>query len=145
MVFGRGNTGKAIRASCSVPGIFNPVVINDKYYVDGGVISPLAVDVASRYGADVVIAVDISSSIESSPPAGTIETMMQAIDIIYNKIASIQIKNADVVIKPMVGYICFSDFAKRHEAIMEDEKAAVEAIPAINQIISKLKQEGRLP
>jgi NTE family protein len=98
MVFGRGNTGKAVRASCSIPGIFNPVVIGDKYYVDGGVVSPLAIDVARRYGADIVIAVDISSSVESAPPAGTIETIMQAIDIMYNKIASIQIKNADVEI-----------------------------------------------
>ena len=145
MVFGRGNTGKAVRASCSIPGVFNPVVISDKYYVDGGLANPLAIDVARRFGADVVIAVDISSSIESAPPTGTIETMMRAIDIMYGKIASLQIKNADVVIKPKVGYIGSSDFAKRNEAIMEGEKAAGEAMPAINQIISKLRQEGRLP
>ena len=144
MVFGRGNTGKSVRASCSIPGIFNPVVINDKYYVDGGLVSPLAIDVARRY-ADVVIAVDISSGLEAAPPKGTIEAMMQAIDIMYSKIASLQIKNADVVIKPKVGYIGSSDFGKRHEAIMEGEKAAEEAMPAINEIISKLKKEGRLP
>ena len=145
MVFGRGNTGKAVRASCSIPGIFQPAVISDKMYVDGGVVSPLAIDVARRYGADVVIAVDISSSLASSAPAGTIETIMHAIDIMYNKIAAIQMKNADVVIRPKVGYIGSSDFMKRHEAIMEGEKAAAEAIPAINQIIAKLRQEGRLP
>ena len=65
MVFGRGNTGKAVRASCSIPGIFKPDLIGDKMYVDGGVVSPLAIDVARRYGADVVIAVDISSSLTS--------------------------------------------------------------------------------
>jgi NTE family protein len=145
MVFGRGNTGKSVRASCSVPGIFNPVFISDKYYVDGGLVSPLAIDVARRFGADVVIAVDISSSVESAPPKGTIETMMQAIDIMYSKIAALQIKNADVVIKPKVGYIGSSDFGKRHEAIMEGEKATAEAMPVINEIISKLKKEGRLP
>ena len=63
----------------------------------------------------------------------------------YNKIASIQMKNADVVIKPKVGFIASGDFAKRNEAIMEGEKAATEAMPAINQIILKLRQEGRLP
>ena len=144
MVFGRGNTGKAVRASCSIPGIFQPAVISDKMYVDGGVVSPLAVDVARRYGADVVIAVDISSSLTSSAPAGTIETIMQAIDIMYSKMAVIQMKNADVVIKPKVGYIGTSDFSKRHEAIMEGEKAAAEAMPAINHILTKLRQEGRL-
>jgi NTE family protein len=114
-------------------------------YVDGGVVSPLAVDVARRYGADVVIAIDISSNLASSPPSGTLETIMQAIDIMYGKIAAIQIKNADVVIKPKVGHIGSSDFTKRHEAILEGEKAATEAIPAINQILAKLRQEGKLP
>ncbi len=130
MAFGRGNTGKAVRASCSIPGIFQPPIISNNMYVDGGVVSPLAIDVARRYGADIVIAVDISSSLPSSAPSGTIETIMQAIDIMYSKIAAVQIKNADVVIRPKVGYIGSSDFSKRHEAIMEGEKAA---------------QEGRLP
>ncbi len=127
------------------PGIFNPVMIGDKAYVDGGVVSPVAIDVARRFGADVVIAVDISSSLSSTAPTGTIETIMQAIDIMYNKMAVIQLKNADVVIKPKVGYIGSSDFTKRHEAIMEGEKAAAEAMPAINQIITRLRREGRLP
>lgn len=145
MVFSRGNTGKAVRASCSIPGVFQPPVIGGNMYVDGGVVSPLAIDVARRYGADVVIAVDISSSLDSSKPTGTIETIMQAIDIMYGKMAAFQIKNADVVIRPKVGYIGSSDFSKRHEAIMEGEKAANDALPAINQIVAKLRQEGRLP
>jgi len=145
MIFGRGNAGKAVRASCSIPGIFNPVLIGEKYYVDGGVINPLAADVAQKFGADVVIAVDISASIETAVPKSTVETIMQAVDIMYNKIASFHIKYADIVIKPKVGHIGSSDFTKRHEAIMEGEKAATKAIPAINQIIDKLRQEGKLP
>jgi NTE family protein len=145
MAFGRGNTGKAVRASCSIPGIFQPAVIGDKLFVDGGVVSPLAIDVARRYGADVVIAVDISSSLASTIPESTIETIMQAIEIMHSKISAYQIKNADVVIKPKVGYIGTSDFSKRHEAIMEGEKAAAEALPAINQILTELRKAGRLP
>jgi len=145
MVFGRGNTGRAIRASCSIPGVFNPVMIGDKTYVDGGVVSPVAIDVARKFGADVIIVVDISSSLSSMTPTGTFETIMQAVEIMHNKMSIIQLKNADIVIKPKVGNIGSSDFTKRHEAIMEGEKAAAEAIPAINQIISRLRREGRLP
>jgi len=145
MVFGRGNTGRAVRASCSIPGIFNPVVIGEKTYVDGAVVSPVAVDAARRFGADVVIAVDISSDLSSAAPKGTIEAIMQAIDIMNNKMAVIQLKNADVVIRPRVEKIGSIDFTKRHDAIMEGEKAATEAIPAINRIITGLRQEGRLP
>jgi len=145
IAFGRGNAGKAVRASCSIPGIFQPTVIGDKIYVDGGVVSPVAVDAARRYGADLVIAVDISTGPNSSLPTGTVETIMQAVDIMHSKIAAIQLKKADIVIKPKVSQIGSSDFTKRHEAIMEGEKAAADAIPAINQIVAKLRQEGRLP
>ncbi|MEE9913321.1 MAG: patatin-like phospholipase family protein [Deltaproteobacteria bacterium] len=143
-VFGRGNTGRAVRASCSIPGIFNPVMIGGKAHVDGGVVSPVAVDVARRFGADVVIAVDITSSLSPAAPVGTVEAIMQAVDIMYNKMAVIQLRSADIVIKPKVGNIGSSDFSKRHEAIMEGEKAAAEAMPAIDQMIVKLRQEGRL-
>lgn len=144
VVFATGNTGKAVRASCSIPGIFQPVVMSGKTYVDGGVVSPVAVDVARRYGADVVIAVDISGGVAGAAPQGTMDTILQAIDIMYAKIAAFQIRNADIVIQPKVGYIGFSDLSKRHEAILEGEKAAVVALPAIQEIIEKLKQEGRL-
>ena len=59
-VFVRGNTGQAVRASCSIPGVFEPVAIGQRHYVDGGVVSPVPVDAARQLGADFVIAVDIS-------------------------------------------------------------------------------------
>ncbi|MCX5836610.1 MAG: patatin-like phospholipase family protein [Deltaproteobacteria bacterium] len=145
IVFGVGNAGMAVRASCSIPGVFQPARISDKTYVDGGVVSPLAIDAARKQGADVVIAVDISSSIDSSVPRSTIDTILQSINIMYAKISLIQLSKADVVIRPNVGYIGSADFSRRHEAILEGEKAAMAALPDINAIISKLRQEGRLP
>jgi NTE family protein len=141
VVFAEGNTGKAVRASCSIPGVFQPVKISGKTYVDGGVVSPVAVDIARRYGADVVIAVDISGGRDGSVPQ---DTILKAIDIMYSKIAACQLLKADVIIRPKVGYIGSSDMTKRHEAILEGEKAAIEALPAIQEIITKLKNEGRL-
>ena len=144
VVFGSGNTGTAVRASCSIPGIFRPVNISGRMYVDGGVVSPVAVEAARRLGADVVIAVNVSGDVEASAPEGTIETLLQSISIMYSKLSAIQLAKADVVIKPRVGYIGNSDFSKRHEATLEGEKAAVEALPKIQEILNKLKQEGRL-
>lgn len=143
-VFGRGNTGQAVRASCSTPGIFRPVKIGDRMYVDGGVVSPVAVDAAKRLGADVVIAVDISASAEWTSPRNTIETILQSINIMYSKLAAIQLSQADVVIRPKVGYIGSSDFSKKHEAVLEGEKATAEALPKIIEIITQLRLEGRL-
>ncbi|MBI5639424.1 MAG: patatin-like phospholipase family protein [Nitrospirae bacterium] len=144
LVFGKGNTGTAVRASCSIPGVFRPARINEKMFVDGGVVSPVAVDAARKYGADLIIAVDISADLDTRQPEGTIDTILQSINIMYSKLAATQIARADIVIRPKVGYIGSAEFKKRHEAILEGEKAAYETLPNIKAIIDKLKQNGQL-
>lgn len=143
-VFVKGNAGAAVRASCAIPGIFRPVKIGDRMYVDGGVVSPVAVDVARRQGADLVIAVDVSSGPDHGLPQNTIETILQSISIMYARLAFVELSKADVIIRPRVGHIASGDFSKRHEAILEGEKAALEALPQILERIAKLRQEGRL-
>jgi NTE family protein len=143
-VFATGNTGMAVQASCAVPGVFQPAAFAGSTYVDGGVVDPLAVDMARRYGADVVIAVDITSGIGNIVPTTTMDTIMKSVEIMYNKISQIPIGNADVVIKPQVGFMGSADFDHRNEAILEGEKAAWAAMPQINGILARLRQEGRL-
>ena len=144
VVFSKGNTGTAVRASCSIPGIFRPVKIDGRMYVDGGVVSPIAVDAARRLGADIVIAVDISADIDARQPDGTAETILQAIGIMQSKIAAIQLVKADVIIRPRVGRIGAADFEKRLDAMIEGEKAALEALPAIQGLFAKLRAAGRM-
>ena len=144
MIFSSGNTGTVVRASCSIPGVFRPVTIGDRLYADGGIVSPVAVDAAKQLGADVVIAVDISSDVDTTRPEGTIDMLLKSLTIMYSRIALTQLSHADIVIRPKVGYIGSSDFTKRHEAILEGEKAAMEVLPEIQNIIRKLKEEGRL-
>jgi NTE family protein len=140
VVFARGNTGQAVRASCSIPGVFRPTVISGQMYVDGGVVSPVAVGAARRLGADVVIAVDISSDLSTTQPEGTINTLLQSVNIMYSRLSAGELEDADVVIRPKVGYIASGDFEKRHEAIMEGEKAATDALPQIRDALSKFGQ-----
>jgi NTE family protein len=145
VVFNSGNTGMAVQASCSIPGVFQPAKFSGTSYVDGGVLKPLAVDVARTYGADVVIAVDISSGIDTLVPTTTVETIMKSIQIMYNRMSQVPISQADVVIRPNVSFVGSADFSRRNEAIMEGEKAALAAMPKINEILARLRQEGRLP
>ncbi len=145
VVFKSGNAGMAVQASCAIPGVFQPARFSGTSYVDGGVAKPLAVDVARRNGADVVIAVDISSGIDSVVPTSTMETIMKSIQIMYNIMSQIPISQADVVIRPNVGIVGSADFSHRNEAIMEGEKAALAAMPRINELLAKLRREGRLP
>ena len=136
-VFASGNTGMAVQASCAIPGVFQPASFSGKSYVDGGVVNPLAVDVARRYGADLVIAVDITTGVDQTVPTGTMETIMKSIDIMYNKISQLTIGKADVVIKPKVGFVGAADFSRRNEAIMEGERAAMAAMPRINELLGR--------
>jgi len=143
-VFATGNTGMAVQASCAVPGVFQPAVFSGTSYVDGGVVDPVAVDVARKHGADVVIAVDITSEIDQAVPTGTIATIMKSVEIMYNKISRMPVSGADVVIKPDVGFVGSADFTRRHEAILEGERAAQAAMPGIEALLAKLKLEGRI-
>ncbi len=136
-VFRRGNAGAAVRASSSVPGIFQPVSINGREYVDGGLTSPVPVKVARSLGADVVIAVDISSRPKHAKVSDSIDVLLQTFSIMGQTISQYELTGADVVIRPNTGNIGSRDFEQKHQAIMEGEKAALAALPLIRSAIQR--------
>lgn len=139
MVFRRGNTGMAVRASSSIPGVFQPVSIGGKEYVDGGLVSPVPVRIARGMGADIVIAVDISSKPRFGKVNDTIDIFLQAFNIMGQTIGRYELAEADVVIRPQIGAVGATEFDQKHLAIMEGEKAALAALPLIR---SKLQQKA---
>lgn len=130
-VFVSGNTGQAVRASSSIPGVFEPVEIRGMHYVDGGVVSPIPVDAARQLGADFVIAVDISAKPGGKNPQGMFNIMGQSITIMGRELAKQEIARADVVIRPVIDNIGATDFEQKDRAILAGEKAALAAIPEI--------------
>ncbi|HWS40530.1 MAG TPA: patatin-like phospholipase family protein [Arenimonas sp.] len=140
IVFTRGNTGQAVRASSSIPGVFEPVVIGKWHYVDGGIVSPVPVDAARQLGADMVIAVDISSKASGKNPDGLLGIVNQAISIMGQKLGEQELARADVVIRPRVGNIGPTEFEQRNQAIIEGEKAALAALPQIRARIAQLQK-----
>jgi NTE family protein len=147
VVFQRGNTGMAVRASSSVPGVFQPVRINGREYVDGGLVSPVPIRAARGMGADVVIAVDISAKPRHAKVESTLDVLLQTFNIMSQSISVHELGEADVVIRPQVGGMGAADFAERHRAVLEGEKAALEAVPLIRtrlqQAQGKSSQERR--
>ncbi len=138
-VFTRGNTGQAVRASSSIPGVFQPVSIGKYHFVDGGVVSPVPVDAARQLGADVVVAVDISNKARGQAPAGMLGTLGQSIAIMGQKLGQAELARADVVVRPQVLDIGAADFTQRASAILEGEKAALAAMPQIRERIAQLQ------
>jgi len=138
-VFLRGNTGQAVRASSSVPGVFQPVTIGKYHFVDGGVVSPVPVDAARQLGAEVVIAVDISSKARGQTPAGMLATLGQSIAIMGQKLGQAELARADVIVRPQVLDIGSADFTQRASAILEGEKAALAVMPQIRERVAQLQ------
>ncbi|MFT4257111.1 MAG: patatin-like phospholipase family protein [Pseudoxanthomonas sp.] len=136
-VFVRGNTGQAVRASSSVPGVFEPVKIGEREYVDGGVVSPVPVDAARQLGADVVIAVDISTKASGSRPASMAGIVNQSITIMGQTLGKQELARADAVIRPLVNDIGPASFEQRNNAILEGERAALAALPQIRAKIAE--------
>ncbi|STR46001.1 patatin-like phospholipase family protein [Iodobacter fluviatilis] len=132
--FARGNTGQAVRASSSIPGVFEPVMIAGRRYVDGGVISPVPVDAAKELGADFIIAVDISSKANgSNTPNNMLGIVNQAVMIMGQKLGEQEMTRADFILRPKVGKIGAADFDQKNVAILEGEKATVAAISEIKR------------
>lgn len=137
VVFRTGNTGMAVRASATVPGIFRPVSINGHEYVDGGLASLIPVHAVRQMGADVVIAVDIAARPGNQPIRGTLDILLQTFTIMGQNLARYELKDADVVIRPQVDGFGATDFLARHDAILEGEKAAQAALPQIREAIRR--------
>ena len=137
ILFRTGNTGLAVRASSAVPGLFQPVEISGREYVDGGLSSRIPVRSARLMGADVVIAVDISASPTSQPTNNTLGIFLQTFVIMGRNLAHYEIREADVVIQPRVGDVGAAEFQARHDAILEGERAARAALPKIREAIKK--------
>jgi NTE family protein len=135
--FNRGDTGMAVRASCSVPAIFQPTTIEGRDYVDGGLVSPVPVEIARRMGADVVIAVVVSRQPEDAASlGGSLRILNQAFVIMEHAIAGRETPLADVVIRPDLSGVQVTDLAARERAIRVGTEAATAALPEIRRAIA---------
>lgn len=137
VLFQRGDTGMAVRASSSVPGVFQPVRINGRDYVDGGLVAPVPVRAARKMGADFVIAVDISSRPDAANVKGTMDTMLQTFTIMGQSISQYEIKEADIVIRPLLNGVAGTDFNSRNVAVLAGEQAASALMKEIKEKLAE--------
>jgi NTE family protein len=139
VLFRTGNTGMAVRASSAVPGVFQPVSINGHEYVDGGLVSPIPVRAARSLGANFVIAVDISVNPRDARTSSTFGVLLQTFAIMGQSISRYEKTEADIVIRPITAELPATDFAGRHRAVLEGEKAAAAAMADIKDRLARLR------
>jgi NTE family protein len=142
MLFQRGDTGTAVRASSAVPAVFQPVKIAGHEYVDGGLVAPVPVRFTRQMGAELVIAVDISSAPESNPAGDTLQILLQTFAIMGKSINSFELQGADLVVRPAFTGLSSADFATRRRAIEAGRQAMLQLLP---QLRVKMAELARAP
>jgi NTE family protein len=124
-----------VRASSSVPSVFNPVKIGDREYVDGGLVAPVPVRFAKQMGAELIIAVDISSAPEGNAADGTVAVLLQTFAIMGKSINEYALQSADVVIRPELVGVKSGDFTAKRRAMDAGKLAMQRQMPQLKALI----------
>lgn len=142
IVFRRGDTAQAVRASSAVPGVFTPVAVAGRDFVDGGLVAPVPVGQARAMGAEVVLAVDISSDPEGNDASGLLQVLLQTTAIMGQSINRHELKAADVVVRPALSGVGSADFSARQRSIAAGRAAMLAALPRLKAQLAKLRPVG---
>ncbi|NJM44339.1 MAG: patatin-like phospholipase family protein [Brachymonas sp.] len=135
VLFQRGDTGLAVRASSAVPSVFTPVKIGEREYVDGGLVAPVPVRFAKQMGAELVIAVDISAAPEGNNADGTIAVLLQTFAIMGKSINEYALQGAEVVVRPELVGVKSGDFTAKRRAMDAGKLAMQRMMPQLRAAI----------
>jgi NTE family protein len=139
----KGNLADAVRASVGIPGIFYPARLNNKWFVDGGLINATPVDVAKGMGADFVIAIDLTMGSEVTFKNPTIvEILIQSFDILRTELTKMKIQSVKdlILIQPTIHNKNGIDSLRFYDAkrfIKAGEEATEKAMPEIKRKIKE--------
>ena len=142
VILGSGSLVEAIRASMSVPGVFTPVVRDDRMLVDGGVAMNVPVEVAQAMGADVLIVVDLSSPLFSREELDSVFRITQQLTNLLTRrnseISLARMGPSDILVTPELGNISAMDFPRAAEAVLLGEQAAREVTDGLRILAASL-------
>ncbi len=138
VLFERGDIATAVRASSAVPGLFQPVRITGREYVDGGLVAPVPVRQARQMGAELVIAVDISQQPEANVLGDLFGILLQTFAIMGRSINALELRGADlIVVRPALSGVSGADFGARNRAIQAGRSAMLQALPQLRLLIER--------
>lgn len=130
-----GSLKKAVMASSAIPGIFPPVEIDGMLLVDGGWLYPVPIIPLLKEKVDIVIAVDISPKIKEETDFSTGITIIMRTNFITREyLKEMQLKDADIIIKPDIGDVHLGDVSKFEFCYTKGVEAARLYLPKILEI-----------
>jgi NTE family protein len=139
MLFQRGDAATVVRASSALPALFQPVKILGREYVDGGLVSPVPMRYAILMGAKVIVAVDISNAPEGNGTGDTLQILLQIFSIMGKSLNSFELRDANVVVRPLLVGVANSDFGARRRAIQAGRVAMQALLPQLRAALKGQK------
>ena len=142
VVIRSGSVLEAVRASISLPGIFEPYKVNNRLLVDGGITEPVPVRALKERGANKIIAVDVvpekdRSSFINEPRIRIFDVVGRIMEIMGSESAKRSAEGADIVIKPETSLIGAFEFHRIPEIIKAGEVAAEESMPFLKELLKR--------
>ncbi len=137
VAFSHGNAGVAVRASSAMPGRFVPARIHGVEYIDGDEVSPVPIRIARDLGADVIIAVDVSAHLSSTPDEAP-QSWRKRDQRRAAQVAA-EAGLANVLVHPDLGYYADIREAYRLKCIRIGFETTERAIPDIKKAIAAAK------
>lgn len=125
--------GKAVRASCSYPGVFAPTIIEEHKFVDGGIIDNLPAQEVRKLGADKVLSIRFSSE-KDTDPKNLIEVAMKSIDLLFDQRTAAEIASSDFAITLDLSGASVFNIKKIDYCYEQGYIAAIENISKIKEI-----------
>ncbi|SFL67891.1 NTE family protein [Candidatus Frackibacter sp. WG13] len=128
---------KAIRATISIPGLFEPCEINERLLVDGGVKDNVPADILDELGVDIKIAIDLGFSLQDDNSImNPIDMVLQSFDIMGQEISNLKTESyADLVIKPQVSHISLTDTDKIPYLLKKGREIGYQLVPEVKRLI----------
>ncbi len=139
VVLRRGSLASAVRASMSIPGVFDPWEINGRLLVDGGMVSNMPVETAKElFPGYPVIAVNLTSELEPREKlAGMIDVLNQSITILTMQNVRREAELADLLISPGVKEYPILGTTPADEIVEQGRVAAEAALPRLRELLAK--------
>lgn len=139
VVMDSGPIVDGVRASMSIPGVFVPHKVADRYLVDGGLVNPVPVDYLRAAGIDVCISVNVVPRVDRKyiEDPSTVDVLLNAFDIMEHRVILSKGQTPDVEICPAVDQVSGIEFWRASELIRLGEEAALGHIDQIRELVAK--------
>lgn len=138
VIIREGLVAPAVRASATLPGIFKPICIDGRYFLDGGLVNNVPANVVRSMGANFVIAVDLGGMGEQIP-RGVLQMLLQAFAILIQRNEATALEWSDIIIKPKLGKYNLADLKLWREIMEQGRIAALQAIPELRDKLKMIR------